>query len=174
MEIVVFKNSEEVNQLTIEEFPQDQMRSDVPSEFKTFATKSDFACLAGPQVGINQRFFFMGGKNYFNPFLEEIDDKAVETFEICNNFPDKRIKSVRYPWVELSWHDGTKTVTEKIKGEQAQYVQFCMDWIDGSLGEVVETIRQETVKDVSQVGRNDPCPCGSGKKFKKCCGKVVG
>ncbi len=23
-----------------------------------------------------------------------------------------------------------------------------------------------------QVGRNDPCPCGSGKKYKKCCGKV--
>jgi uncharacterized protein YecA (UPF0149 family) len=21
-------------------------------------------------------------------------------------------------------------------------------------------------------GRNDPCPCGSGKKFKKCCGKI--
>lgn len=25
-----------------------------------------------------------------------------------------------------------------------------------------------------KVGRNDPCPCGSGKKYKKCCGKVVG
>ena len=25
----------------------------------------------------------------------------------------------------------------------------------------------------SKVGRNDPCPCGSGKKFKKCCGKVA-
>lgn len=24
--------------------------------------------------------------------------------------------------------------------------------------------------DLSKVGRNDPCPCGSGKKFKKCCG----
>ncbi|KAB7706500.1 hypothetical protein F9802_09860 [Bacillus aerolatus] len=24
------------------------------------------------------------------------------------------------------------------------------------------------------VGRNEPCPCGSGKKFKKCCGKVEG
>ncbi len=23
----------------------------------------------------------------------------------------------------------------------------------------------------SKVGRNDPCPCGSGKKFKKCCGR---
>jgi hypothetical protein len=22
-----------------------------------------------------------------------------------------------------------------------------------------------------KIGRNDPCPCGSGKKFKKCCGK---
>lgn len=27
------------------------------------------------------------------------------------------------------------------------------------------------VNDGPQVGRNDPCPCGSGKKFKKCCGR---
>ena len=26
-------------------------------------------------------------------------------------------------------------------------------------------------RDESKVGRNDPCPCGSGKKYKKCCGK---
>lgn len=31
---------------------------------------------------------------------------------------------------------------------------------------VASTFRRETEK----VGRNDPCPCGSGKKFKKCCG----
>jgi preprotein translocase subunit SecA len=24
---------------------------------------------------------------------------------------------------------------------------------------------------VEKVGRNDPCPCGSGKKYKKCCGR---
>jgi len=24
---------------------------------------------------------------------------------------------------------------------------------------------------IGKIGRNDPCPCGSGKKFKKCCGK---
>ena len=30
----------------------------------------------------------------------------------------------------------------------------------------IKTIRHETPK----VGRNEPCPCGSGKKFKKCCG----
>lgn len=28
-----------------------------------------------------------------------------------------------------------------------------------------------TVKKDKEPGRNDPCPCGSGKKYKKCCGK---
>ena len=30
-------------------------------------------------------------------------------------------------------------------------------------------IQQENMINSSKVGRNDPCPCGSGKKFKKCC-----
>jgi hypothetical protein len=33
----------------------------------------------------------------------------------------------------------------------------------------VETFRREAPK----VGRNDPCPCGSGKKYKKCCAKAA-
>jgi len=33
-----------------------------------------------------------------------------------------------------------------------------------------EMPRPKTVKVDNKVGRNDPCPCGSGKKFKKCCG----
>jgi len=28
-----------------------------------------------------------------------------------------------------------------------------------------------TVRNEKKIGRNDPCPCGSGKKHKKCCGK---
>ena len=28
-------------------------------------------------------------------------------------------------------------------------------------------------RNVKKVGRNDPCPCGSGKKYKKCCGKTA-
>ncbi|MEW6526421.1 MAG: UPF0149 family protein [Spirochaetota bacterium] len=31
---------------------------------------------------------------------------------------------------------------------------------------------QENFYQSAKVGRNDPCPCGSGKKYKKCCGKV--
>jgi hypothetical protein len=33
----------------------------------------------------------------------------------------------------------------------------------------VETIRRQNPR----VGRNDPCPCGSGKKYKKCCGREL-
>ena len=29
---------------------------------------------------------------------------------------------------------------------------------------------QQVVRSGAKVGRNDPCPCGSGKKYKKCCG----
>ncbi len=29
------------------------------------------------------------------------------------------------------------------------------------------------VREEPKIGRNDPCPCGSGKKYKKCCGKAA-
>lgn len=40
------------------------------------------------------------------------------------------------------------------------------DWVyvDGKINPQSDPVR------VDKVGRNDPCPCGSGKKFKKCCG----
>jgi len=36
--------------------------------------------------------------------------------------------------------------------------------------------KSRPVPDLSpgKVGRNSPCPCGSGKKFKRCCGPLVG
>jgi preprotein translocase subunit SecA len=33
--------------------------------------------------------------------------------------------------------------------------------------------QKQTVKVGKKIGRNDPCPCGSGKKYKKCCGRNV-
>ncbi len=41
-------------------------------------------------------------------------------------------------------------------------------------GEVQTTVDEETVKSpLPRVGRNEPCPCGSGKKYKHCHGKLV-
>ena len=52
--------------------------------------------------------------------------------------------------------------------EIGQFERFKGDWyyVDGAMPKP-ETLRHETPK----VGRNEPCPCGSGKKYKKCCGK---
>ncbi len=55
---------------------------------------------------------------------------------------------------------------------QTRHDQMQMDYSqanDAQAGQpppVAKTIRKKTPK----VGRNDPCPCGSGKKYKKCCG----
>ena len=36
---------------------------------------------------------------------------------------------------------------------------------------IKETPKTEPIhKDKKEIGRNDSCPCGSGKKYKKCCG----
>jgi preprotein translocase subunit SecA len=43
---------------------------------------------------------------------------------------------------------------------------------DGSMGngEPAPRIEQRRVDPAAVIGRNDPCPCGSGKKYKKCHG----
>ena len=52
--------------------------------------------------------------------------------------------------------------------EVSKFVRQGKEWkfADGELVGETPTVREEP-----KVGRNDPCPCGSGKKYKKCCGK---
>jgi preprotein translocase subunit SecA len=38
-------------------------------------------------------------------------------------------------------------------------------------GEPTRVSRPSSARNTDKIGRNDPCPCGSGKKYKKCCGK---
>ena len=35
----------------------------------------------------------------------------------------------------------------------------------------LEQKKSGTIRKEKKIGRNDPCPCGSGKKYKKCCGR---
>ena len=43
--------------------------------------------------------------------------------------------------------------------------------VKGNTNEVKENTSGKTIKKAKKIGRNDPCPCGSGKKYKQCCGK---
>jgi preprotein translocase subunit SecA len=38
-------------------------------------------------------------------------------------------------------------------------------------GEAIEAEQPVAKRHNDKIGRNDPCPCGSGRKYKRCCGK---
>jgi len=52
--------------------------------------------------------------------------------------------------------------------EHSYFRRIDGEWkfIDGKIENLDPYVREEP-----KIGRNDPCPCGSGKKYKKCCGK---
>jgi uncharacterized protein YecA (UPF0149 family) len=54
-----------------------------------------------------------------------------------------------------------KRVVSEVEGTEARQLT----------GDEEKPQAQEPVRSV-KVGRNDPCPCGSGKKYKKCCGRT--
>ena len=55
----------------------------------------------------------------------------------------------------------------KITGAALQTLQS----LDSDQQKVKSDINRTVVNEGPKVGRNDPCPCGSGKKYKNCCGK---
>ena len=52
--------------------------------------------------------------------------------------------------------------------QKVERVQVAKPLIEGFAGGKGSVVRKPAVS--KKVGRNDPCPCGSGKKYKKCCG----
>lgn len=58
---------------------------------------------------------------------------------------------------------------------KAEHLSTLPQW-DGIFDEetrrrlALEQKRSRTIVKGEKIGRNDPCPCGSGKKYKKCCG----
>ncbi len=65
--------------------------------------------------------------------------------------------------VRLAKEDGLQELT----ADRDQEMQLSRG--DGMGDSKPKTVKRQAAK----VGRNDPCPCGSGKKYKKCCGKAA-
>jgi hypothetical protein len=65
-------------------------------------------------------------------------------------------------------HYGLRTIAHSIQSEEDEDGGFGHnDWEDEPWSEDPNFRVSRSKADVA--GRNDPCPCGSGKKFKKCC-----
>ena len=62
-----------------------------------------------------------------------------------------------------------RTETAKVTG--AGLEDTAINLVDGNLSEKEGGMNKTVVNEGPKVGRNDPCPCGSGKKYKNCCGR---
>ena len=71
--------------------------------------------------------------------------------------------------------ENLKKVTEQYKNVKVTKEGFdeaAVNLVDGKLSQSDKNhVQQTIVNDGPKIGRNDPCPCGSGKKYKNCCGR---
>ena len=63
-----------------------------------------------------------------------------------------------------------ETVTFLMKAEVRQNTER-KEVVKGQAADDESKIKKQTPKKSQKIGRNEPCPCGSGKKYKNCCGK---
>lgn len=76
--------------------------------------------------------------------------------------------------IKESWEDdsGRHEIIDKLIGLESAELQEAFNVrLHAARQRAAESGRQLEVRETRRIGRNDPCPCGSGVKFKKCCGK---
>lgn len=99
-------------------------------------------------------------------FLDGVNDSLVEKNDIDNMEEDTKV-SLAYD---------TELLYRNMVGAQADWLYGLEEW-DALIDEdrrkelYKEQKLSTTVVKEAKVYPNDPCPCGSGKKYKKCCGK---
>ncbi len=92
------------------------------------------------------------GYNLFLRMIEMVKEQTVSTL--------MRVQVVQ--------EDEVERLEEEHRRRQAQEMQLNM----GAAGvkETEESPQKPVKRDIDKIGRNADCPCGSGKKYKKCCG----
>ncbi len=102
----------------------------------------------------------------FIGFLDGANSSFKEALVLDNLTEESEIKA-EFDFEKLLWnmHDA-----------KAEWLYGMKEWEEIFDEEKIKQIKKEynrskTVVKGDKIGRNDPCPCGSGLKYKKCCGK---
>ena len=107
--------------------------------------------------------YFLTNDSIPNTILERVSTKYPNFMEVINE-----ILGTSYSFEELIKNYKSDYLNEKIYSSAT--VLFCSKAFSEMFDYMTEEKPQTPVA-TEKVGRNDPCPCGSGKKFKNCCGK---
>jgi preprotein translocase subunit SecA len=91
--------------------------------------------------------------------LIEYKREGLEMFQ-------EMISTIKGEIIQMLFRIQVATQEETEQLEEAQQQPIFLSHGDSAAGS-----KRKPVKKAAKIGRNQPCPCGSGKKYKKCCGR---
>tara|TARA_Y100001936_G_scaffold217220_1_gene228995 strand:+ start:6157 stop:8886 length:2730 start_codon:yes stop_codon:yes gene_type:complete len=98
--------------------------------------------------------------NLFQAMMEEIKSEVTQTLMMVQIRDEKQVEAAS----EIS-HSPTN-----MQYQHASYESTLDENEEGAKSK--NEVSQPFVRKGEKIGRNDPCPCGSRKKYKQCCGKL--
>ncbi len=143
--------------------------------FQILNKRGDGIGLAANQVGINAAVAVVNVKEpivLINPKIVRKEEE-VRYYEGCLSFPKKGCHTKRYKTIEVKVDNIESNMTFGVGDTEVDLlesvcVQHEIDHLNGM--RILDRAQELTIKrDKPKIGRNEPCPCGSGKKYKKCC-----
>jgi preprotein translocase subunit SecA len=97
-------------------------------------------------------------------FIDGINTSLVKEIDLDSLEDDSQVK------LEVDFERLYRNMLEA----KASWLYNLPQWdevLDNDIREQIKTdYRKSKIAVSNKIGRNDPCPCGSGKKYKKCCG----
>ena len=158
--------------------------------FEILNKRKDGIGLAANQVGIDAAVAVLNVREPIVLINSKIISKEneIDFYEGCLSYPNKGVHTKRYRDViisteqsESNWYfsgvsqptDGKGSWEESKKEDQelrtleAVCVQHEIDHLNGIV--CMDRKVNTTIVADKKIGRNEPCPCESGKKYKKCC-----
>lgn len=156
------------------------------------AARKDGIGLAANQVGIDASVAVVNVREPIVLINPEIVSRETEIpyYEGCLSFPGKGCHTKRYETVEVksdnvdgtiifsgvdtgeeakgTWEDGQQKQNRELRTLESVCVQHEIDHLNGM--RILDRAQELTIRRTEpKIGRNEKCPCGSGKKYKKCC-----
>ncbi len=154
--------------------------------FSSHSESYDVAVLFDKETGLYAiPFYETFTKIFENKDSVENAKACIEYFLTNASIPDKVLNRVSSEYknfmevinelleTEYSYDDLIKKYKSEYLDETI-YSSATVLYCSGAFSDVFDIIsspKQEPQIPVQKVGRNEPCPCGSGKKYKNCCGK---
>ena len=186
-----FKEDNPLIQKTLRRVTVEEGETIATKLFQILNERGDGIGLAANQVGIDAQVAVVNVREPIVLINPKIVSRETEIpfYEGCLSYPGKGVNTKRYETVEVksdtvegtmifsgvdtgesgkgSWEHSEVKEDRHVRTLEAVCVQHEIDHLNGirCLDRVVDT----TIRVEKKPGRNEPCPCQSGKKFKKCC-----